>query len=50
MSFSADDIVPLSQARTKPSELAEAAKEGAEKIITKNGERHDALIDANHYH
>ena len=49
MSFSANDIVPLSQARTKPSELADAAKEGAEKITTKNGERHDALIDANHY-
>ena len=35
MSFSANDIVPLSQARTKPSELADAAKEGAEKITTK---------------
>lgn len=50
MSFSANDIVPLSQARTKPSELADAAKEGAEKITTKNGERHDALTDANLCH
>lgn len=50
MDFSANDIVPLSQARTKPSELADAAIEDAEKVITKNGERHDALIDANLYH
>ena len=53
MSFSANDIVPLSQARTKPSELADAAKEGAEKIITKNGESYVALIDASrldYYH
>ena len=53
MSFSANDIVPLSQARAKLSELADAVKAGAEKIITKNGESYVALIDANrldYYH
>ena len=53
MSFSANDIVPLSQARAKLSELADAVKGGAEKIITKNGESYVALIDANrldYYH
>jgi prevent-host-death family protein len=45
MSFSANDIVPLSQARAKLSELADAVKGGAEKIITKNGESYVALID-----
>ena len=52
-SFSANDIVPLSQARAKLSELADAVKGGAEKIITKNGESYVALIDANrldYYH
>ena len=47
MPFSANDIVPLSQARTKPSELADAVNEGAEKIITKNGKSDVAPIDAN---
>ena len=53
MSFSANDIVPLSQARAKLSELADAVKGGAEKIITKNGESYVALIDADrldYYH
>lgn len=53
VSFSANDIVPLSQARAKLSELADAVKGGAEKIITKNGESYVALIDANrldYYH
>ena len=53
MSFSANDIVPLSQARAKLSELADAVKAGAEKIITKNGESYVALIDAkrlDYYH
>ena len=53
MSFSANDIVPLSQARAKLSELADAVKGGAEKIITKNGESYVALIDASrldYYH
>jgi len=53
MGISASDIVPLSQARSTFSELAEAVKAGAEKIITKNGESYIALIDAqrlDYYH
>ena len=47
------DVVPLSQARARLSALADEVKSGAEKIITKNGERYVALIDAarlDHYH
>lgn len=53
MGFSARDIVPFTQARANLSELAEQAKAGAEKIITKNGESYVALIDADrldYYH
>lgn len=45
MTFFARDVVPLSQARAKLSELADQVKAGAEKIITKNGESYVALID-----
>lgn len=53
MSFSTVDVVPFTQARANLSELAEQAKAGAEKIITKNGESYVALIDADrldYYH
>jgi antitoxin (DNA-binding transcriptional repressor) of toxin-antitoxin stability system len=53
MPISSTDIVPLTQARTRLSELAEEAHGGAEKIITRNGEAYVALIDAarlDHYH
>ena len=53
MSFSAADVVPFTQARANLSELADQAKAGAEKIITKNGESYVALIDAarlDYYH
>ncbi|MGY8527394.1 type II toxin-antitoxin system Phd/YefM family antitoxin [Paracidovorax citrulli] len=53
MGFSVSDVVPFTQARAKLSELADQAKAGAEKIITKNGESYVALIDANrldYYH
>jgi prevent-host-death family protein len=46
-------VVPFTQARANLSELAEQAKAGAEKIITKNGESYVALIDADrldYYH
>jgi prevent-host-death family protein len=46
MGFSASDVVPFTVARANLSELAEQAKAGAEKIITKNGESYVALIDA----
>jgi prevent-host-death family protein len=53
MAVRASDIVPLSQARARLSELADEVKGGGEKIITKNGEAYVALIDAarlDHYH
>ena len=39
------DIVPLSAARSRFSELADEAHAGEDKIITKNGEAYVALID-----
>ena len=53
MPISSADVVPLTQARSNLSELADQAKAGAEKIITKNGESYVALIDAgrlDYYH
>ena len=53
MGFSASDVVPFTQARARLSELADQAKAGAEKIITKNGASYVALIDAarlDYYH
>lgn len=53
MGFSVADVVPFTQARANLSELADQAKAGAEKIITKNGESYVALIDAarlDYYH
>ena len=53
MGFSANDVIPLTQARANLSELADQVKAGAEKIITKNGESYVALIDAqrlDYYH
>lgn len=46
MSISARGAVPLTQARSTPYELADQVKAGAEKIVSKNGESHVALIDA----
>ncbi len=53
MQFTVNDVIPLSQARATLSELADQAKAGAQKIITKNGESYVALIDAqklDYYH
>jgi len=53
MAISVSDVVPFSQARANLSELADQAKAGAEKVITKNGESYVALIDAHrldYYH
>lgn len=48
------DIVPISEARARLTELAEEVVErGAEKLLTKNGHGYVALIDArklDHYH
>ena len=53
MAITTTDVVPLTLARATLSELADQAKAGAEKIITKNGESYVALIDAkrlDYYH
>lgn len=53
MPIKSDDIVPLNQVRARFTELAEEVREGAEKIITRNGESYVALVDArrlDHYH
>ena len=53
MGFAASDVVPFTHARANLSELADQAKAGPEKIITKNGESYVALIDADrldYYH
>lgn len=54
MAISSKDIVPLTRARAKLTELCEEVKkEHGEKIITKNGASCAALIDAerlDYYH
>lgn len=54
MSISSKDIIPLTRARAKLTELCDQVKrEHGEKILTKNGESYAALIDAerlDHYH
>ena len=54
MAISSKDIISLSHARAKLTELCEEVRtKGSEKIITKNGESCAALIDAarlDHYH
>ncbi len=54
MTLSSKDIVPLTRARAKLSELVDEVRaNGSEKIITKNGESCAALINAerlDHYH
>ncbi len=54
MTFSSRDIVPLTKARAKLTQLCDEVHEGrSEKIITKNGEGYAALISSDlldHYH
>lgn len=53
MTLTAKDVIPLTQARARLSELADEVKAGSEKIITRNGESYVALIDADrldYYH
>ncbi len=46
MAIDAKDLIPLTEARSPLSETADGTKSASEKIITKNGESHVALIDA----
>ena len=54
MSISSKDIIPLTRARAKLTELcAQVQREHGEKILTRNGESCAALIDAerlDYYH
>lgn len=54
MKFRAIDVVPISEARARLTELAEdVIGAGAEKLLTKNGASYVALIDArklDYYH
>ncbi|BDT68510.1 hypothetical protein os1_26930 [Comamonadaceae bacterium OS-1] len=54
MGVRAIDVVPISEARARLTELAQAVVEGdVEKVLTKNGASYVALIDArklDYYH
>jgi prevent-host-death family protein len=53
MGITVRDVIPLSQARSRLSEIADEVQSGSEKIITKNGESYVALIDSrrlDYYH
>lgn len=53
MAITTEDIVPLNKVRASLTALAEQARAGREKIITRNGEGYVALIDArqlDYYH
>lgn len=53
MPISTAEVISLSQAKASLPELADQVKAGAEKIITKNGERYVAIIDVqrlDYYH
>ena len=53
MPLHVSDILAFSEARSQLSRLVDEVQQGAEKIITKNGEPAVALIDArrlDHYH
>lgn len=53
MTFAAQDVVPISEARARLTELADDVVSGAEKLLTKNGAAYVALVDAkklDYYH
>jgi prevent-host-death family protein len=54
MSLRTSDVVPISEARARLTELAEeVVSDGAEKVLTKNGSSYVALVDArklDYYH
>lgn len=53
MAYSAQDIVPISDARARLTELSDEVVSGAEKLLTKNGAAYVALVDArklDYYH
>lgn len=46
MSFSTQDVVPISDARARLTELSDEVVAGAEKLLTKNCSAYVALVDA----
>ncbi len=53
MSFTAQDVVPISEARARLTELSDEVVAGAEKLLTKNGAAYVAIVDAkklDYYH
>jgi antitoxin (DNA-binding transcriptional repressor) of toxin-antitoxin stability system len=53
MPIRAQDIVAISDARSRLTELAEDVVAGAEKVLTKNGSAYVAIVDArklDYYH
>jgi prevent-host-death family protein len=53
MAIRAQDVVPISDARARLTELAEDVVAGAEKVLTKNGSAYVAIVDArklDYYH
>lgn len=54
MALRASDVVPISEARARLTELAEdVVGSGAEKVLTKNGASYVAIVDArrlDYYH
>ena len=54
MSIRTSDVVPISEARARLTELAEeVVEDGAEKVLTKNGTSYVAIVDAkklDYYH
>lgn len=53
MTFSAQDVVPISEARARLTELSDEVVAGAEKLLTKNGAAYVAIVDAqklDYYH
>lgn len=53
MGLRTSDVVPISEARARLTELAEEVVGGAEKVLTKNGASFVAIVDArklDYYH
>lgn len=53
MGFTTQDVVPISEARARLTELSDEVVAGAEKLLTKNGAAYVAIVDAkklDYYH
>ncbi len=53
MAYFAQDVVPISEARARLTELSDEVVGGAEKLLTKNGAAYVAIVDArklDYYH